>query len=168
MSNGSKSLKIFFNSNKFIGSFQSYKTIKKIKSINDCCFIGRSNVGKSSLINALTSRKTLARTSNTPGRTQQINFFQLEKKLMLVDLPGYGYAKASKTKIKDWSKFVLSYLENRPQLSRVCILIDSRRGIKKNDEAIMDYLDKISASYQLVLTKCDKIKYHEINHNQWI
>ena len=97
----------------------------------EVCFSGRSNVGKSSLINALTSRKTLARTSNTPGRTQQINFFQLEKKLMLVDLPGYGYAKASKTKIKDWSKFVLSYLENRPQLSRICILIDSRRGIKK-------------------------------------
>ena len=150
-----------------IHSSEFYTSSNKVsecpdKNLPEFAFIGRSNVGKSSLINALTSRKTLARTSNTPGRTQQINFFQLEKKLMLVDLPGYGYAKASKRKIKDWSKFVLSYLENRPQLSRVCILIDSRRGIKKNDEAIMDYLDKISASYQLVLTKCDKIKYNEM------
>ena len=133
---------LFAQNCEFILSAVSDKTLPQ-STLNEIAFAGRSNVGKSSLINALTSRKTLARTSNTPGRTQQINFFQLEKKLMLVDLPGYGYAKASKRKIKDWSKFVLSYLENRPQLSRVCILIDSRRGIKKNDEAIMDYLDKL-------------------------
>ena len=95
MSNGSKSLKNFFNSNKFIGSFQSYKDIKKIKTINDCCFVGRSNVGKSSMINAVTKTKNLAKTSKTPGRTQSINIFMINENINLVDLPGYGYAKVS-------------------------------------------------------------------------
>ena len=117
-------------------------------------FVGRSNVGKSSLINALTGRKMLARTSNTPGRTQQINFFQLGEKLMLVDLPGYGYAKASKRSVQNWTNLLKLYLKGRAQLRRVCLLIDARHGIKKTDQNIMKLLDQAAVSYQVILTKC--------------
>ena len=122
-------------------------------TLPEIAFAGRSNVGKSSLINALTGRKTLARTSNTPGRTQQINFFRLGDRLTLVDLPGYGYARAAKTRIAAWTRLVNGYLKGRPGLRRVCLLIDARHGPKDVDREIMTMLDKAAVVYQVVLTK---------------
>jgi GTP-binding protein len=124
----------------------------------EVAFIGRSNVGKSSLINALTGRKTLARTSNTPGRTQQLNFFNLGGRMMLVDLPGYGYAKVSRKEVKIWTQLIRDYLRGRQQLARVLVLVDSRHGLKPSDLEMMEMLDNHAVSYQLVLTKRDKIK----------
>ncbi len=124
----------------------------------EIAFAGRSNVGKSSLVNALTGRKTLARTSHTPGRTQQLNFFGLGERLVLVDLPGYGFARASKTDVKRWTGLTRNYLKGRSELRRVCLLIDSRHGLKDNDRDIMKELDVAAVSYQVVLTKTDKLK----------
>lgn len=126
-------------------------------SIAEIALAGRSNVGKSSLINALTDRKILARTSNTPGRTRELNFFNLSQELHMVDMPGYGYAKASKTEISSWNALIRDYLRGRTQLKRVFMLIDSRHGIKSNDIEIMRMLDKSAMSYQIVLTKLDKV-----------
>lgn len=124
----------------------------------ELAFAGRSNVGKSSLINALTNRKTLARTSNTPGRTREINFFNLADRLVLVDLPGYGYARVSKAEAKVWSSLVLDYLRERTELRRVVVLIDARRGIMAADQQVMALFDEAAVSYQVVLTKADKIR----------
>jgi GTP-binding protein len=124
-------------------------------SAPEIAFAGRSNVGKSSLINALTGRKALARTSRTPGRTQQINFFALGP-LLLVDLPGYGHAKVAKTVVADWTETMRLYLKGRATLRRVLLLVDSRHGLKPSDIAIMDELDKAAVSYQVVLTKADE------------
>jgi GTP-binding protein len=123
---------------------------------SEVAFAGRSNVGKSSLVNALTGRKTLARTSNTPGRTQQLNFFDLGERLVLVDLPGYGYARASKSKVKDWTGLTRAYLRGRAALRRVCLLIDARHGFKESDRQIMTVLDGAAVSYQVIFTKADK------------
>ena len=141
MSNGNKSLKNFFNSNKFIGSFQSYKTIKKIKSINDCCFVGRSNVGKSSMINAVTKTKNLAKTSKTPGRTQAINIFMINENINLVDLPGYGYAKVSKVMRDNLGILIEEYIMNQLNLIHAYVLIDAKVGVKNSD---IDMFDLIS------------------------
>jgi GTP-binding protein len=127
----------------------------------EVAFAGRSNVGKSSLINALTGRRMLARTSNTPGRTRQINFFDLGGRLVLVDLPGYGYAEAPKTAIKAWTSLLRRYLQARAALRRVCLLIDSRHGIKEADRPLMQVLDDAGVSYQIVLTKADKMRDEE-------
>ena len=124
----------------------------------EVAFAGRSNVGKSSLINALTGRKMLARTSNSPGRTRLLNFFDLGERLMLVDLPGYGFARAAKGDIRRWTGLTRDYLRGRAQLRRVCLLVDSRHGLKESDRAIMAVLDAAAVSYQLVLTKADKSK----------
>ncbi len=124
----------------------------------EVAFAGRSNVGKSSLINALTGRKTLARTSNTPGRTRQVNFFDLGRRLMIVDLPGYGFARAPKTKIAEWTALIEDYLRGRAQLRRVCLLVDARHGAKESDRQAMALLDQSAVPYQVVLTKCDKVK----------
>lgn len=126
-------------------------------SLPEVAFVGRSNVGKSSLVNALTGRTTLAKTSNTPGRTQQLNFFNLAQRLMLVDLPGYGYAKVPKSHVEKWTRLLKTYLRGRPQLRRVCLLVDSRHGIKDSDIDMMKLLDETAVSYQIVLTKADKI-----------
>ena len=128
----------------------------------EVAFAGRSNVGKSSLINALFGQKKLAKTSSTPGRTQQLNYFNLDDKLYLVDLPGYGFAKAPKDIVKNWQKLINSYLVGRATLRRVFLLIDSRHGIKKIDEEIMEMLDKAAVTYHIVLTKIDKISTKEL------
>ncbi|MEX2644287.1 MAG: ribosome biogenesis GTP-binding protein YihA/YsxC [Acetobacterales bacterium] len=122
----------------------------------EVAFAGRSNVGKSSLLNALAGRKALARASNTPGRTREINFFSLGERLMLVDLPGYGYAKAPKQMADRWGESIRLYLRGRAGLVRVCLLIDARHGVKESDEAVMRLMDESAVIYQLVLTKVDK------------
>ena len=131
-------------------------------SAPEVAFAGRSNVGKSSLVNALTGRKTLARVSVTPGRTRQLNFFLLGGRLMLVDLPGYGHASASKSEIKGWTELTRRYLKGRPSLRRVLLLIDARHGLKDADREMMRMLDEAAVSYQIVLTKADKTRDGEL------
>ncbi len=126
-------------------------------ALPELAFAGRSNVGKSSLINALTGRQKLAATSVTPGRTRQLNFFNLGERLMLVDLPGYGYAAAPKAMVAQWTRLIEAYLSGRPSLRRVFLLADARHGLKEIDGRVATLLDRRAVSYQLVLTKCDKL-----------
>ncbi len=124
----------------------------------EIAFAGRSNVGKSSLLNALVNQKALARTSNTPGRTREVNFFTLGEAVYLVDLPGYGYARAPKREVAGWNALIGDYLRGRPSLARVFLLIDARHGLKKTDREILALMDEAAVSYQGVLTKIDKLK----------
>lgn len=131
------------------------------ETLNEIAFVGRSNAGKSSLVNALTGRKSLARVSQTPGATRQINFFNLGGRLMLVDLPGYGFAKRSKSEADQWQEMIFSYLRHRARLRRVALLIDARRGVMESDREVMALLDQAAVSYGLVLTKADELKAGE-------
>jgi GTP-binding protein len=133
------------------------------QTLPEVTFVGRSNAGKSSLINALTGRKTLARVSHTPGRTREINFFNLAGRLMLVDLPGYGYAKASKSLAAEWQRLIFAYLRGRANLRRVVLLVDGRRGVLEIDLAVMNILDGAAVSYCLTLTKIDQLTPAERN-----
>lgn len=129
----------------------------------EIAFAGRSNVGKSSLINALTTRKALARTSHTPGRTQELIYFSADSPLRVVDMPGYGYAEAPKTKVKAWTALIHAYLAGRANLARVYVLIDARHGLKEADDAVLETLDEAAVSYQIVLTKADQVKPAELS-----
>jgi GTP-binding protein len=149
--------KFFAGPCEFVAGAASEESLIPV-SLPEIAIAGRSNVGKSSLVNALTGRKTLARTSSNPGHTQQLNFFALNERLMLVDMPGYGFAKASKSKIGAWSELIERYLRGRPTLLRVMVLIDARHGVKENDDETMSSLDKVAVPYQLVLTKADLVK----------
>jgi GTP-binding protein len=156
--------KLFSGDCNFIAAALNEQAIP-LEDGNEIAFAGRSNVGKSSLVNALTNRKTLARTSQTPGRTRQLIFFDLKYqsfKLRLVDLPGYGYAKAPKKDIHSWTSLTVKYLKGRPSLRTVCLLVDSRRGIGEYDSFIMKELDLAAVSWVLVLTKSDKLKNDEL------
>lgn len=132
-------------------------------TIPEVAFAGRSNVGKSSLINALTNRKQLARVSHTPGRTQQLNFFDVAGRLRIVDMPGYGYAAVGKKTVAGWQNLIKAYLRGRVLLRRVMLLIDSRHGFKDVDHEIMDLLDEAAVPYQIVLTKVDELKKGELD-----
>lgn len=146
----------------FAGScdfFYGAQSIEQLPPVGrpEIAFAGRSNVGKSSLINALTGRRALARASSEPGRTKQLNFFNLADRLTLVDMPGYGFAKASKSVKEDWQRTMFTYLRGRPTLERAILLIDGRVGAKKSDEEVCDLLDKAAVVFQVVLTKCDSL-----------
>ncbi len=139
----------------FYGSM-SVETLPEA-GLPEVAFAGRSNVGKSSLLNALTGRNSLARASKTPGRTRQLNFFRLGDRITLVDMPGYGYADAPKSEIARWSSLITSYLKGRQTLTRVCLLVDARHGVKDTDAPMLKMLDAAAVLYQFVLTKCDKL-----------
>ena len=141
----------------FVSAAGSVESLPRAGEV-EVAFAGRSNVGKSSLINALTGRKALARASNTPGRTQQLIFFAGSSPLVLVDLPGYGYAAAGKSKAAAWGKVVEAYLRKSQALARVYLLIDARHGLKRIDEAVLTAFDKAAVSHQVVLTKCDELR----------
>ena len=147
---------LFQNKTEFMLGVASLEQLP-LTELSEIAFAGRSNVGKSSIINAITKQRGLAKTSNTPGRTQQLNYFSVNNEIIMVDLPGYGYAQAPEKLVKQWQKLIFTYLQGRVNLKRVFVLIDSRHGIKKVDEEIMDMLDKAAVNYQIVLTKTDKI-----------
>ena len=153
---------LFASSCEFIAAANNMNALPPI-TLPEICFAGRSNVGKSSLVNALTGRRMLARTSQTPGRTRQLIFFNLANRLQLIDLPGYGYAAAPKIDIKAWTGLTCTFLTMRPSLQRVFLLIDSRRGVGRSDEGIMQVLDDAAVSWAVVLTKSDKLKPVQID-----
>jgi len=152
--------KIFAGEADFKWASTAIDNLPPLNSI-EIAFAGRSNVGKSSLVNALTNRKTLARTSHKPGRTQQLNFFDIGGHFMLVDMPGYGYAAVSKAKVEAWTDVIINYLKGRANLARVYVLIDGRNGVKDVDRDVMNLLDTVAVSYALVLTKHDEVKKAE-------
>ena len=162
MSNASKSLNLFFSKNNFLGSFNIFNDVPN-EHLPECCFIGRSNVGKSSIINAITKSKKLAKTSKTPGRTQSINLFLINDKINIIDLPGYGYAKIPKIKREELSNLIESYLINRENLKQVFLLIDCKVGIKDRDIDFLDIISQNDKQFSIVLTKVDKCTANFIN-----
>ena len=156
--------KVFAGDWRFVWASPSIETLPPMAGV-EVAFAGRSNVGKSSLINALTGRNALARTSHTPGRTQELIFFEGPANcgLRLVDMPGYGYAQAAKTKIASWTSLIHKFLQGRSNLARIYVLIDSRHGLKDVDIEVLKMLDRSAVSYQIVLTKADKIKPAELD-----
>jgi GTP-binding protein len=145
----------------FLSAASSFASLPPMRG-PEIAFAGRSNVGKSSLINAMTARKALARTSNTPGRTQELIFFKGPEPLVLVDMPGYGYAAAAKTKVAAWTTLIREYLQGRASLARVYVLIDARHGLKPTDDVIFDTLGQAAVSHEIVLTKCDQVGAAEL------
>ena len=158
---GEAARKLFAGPCEFVWGIQKAGDALPPAKLPEVAFIGRSNAGKSSLVNALTGRKSLARVSQTPGATRQINFFNLGGRLMLVDLPGYGFAKRSKTEAEQWQEMIFAYLGTRARLRRVALLIDARRGVMDSDRQVMELLDRAAVSYGLVLTKADELKVAE-------
>jgi GTP-binding protein len=154
--------KLFAGEADFIWAANSLKNLPPMSKV-EIAFAGRSNVGKSSLVNALTGRNTLARTSHTPGRTQQLNFFTINDRFHLVDMPGYGYAAVDKQKVEAWTQLIHDYLRGRASLARVYVLIDARHGIKPVDETVLETLGTAAVSYQIVLTKADELKPGELD-----
>jgi GTP-binding protein len=154
--------KMFAGDWRFIFAAGTFQGLPAMRGL-EIAFAGRSNVGKSSLINALTGRNALARTSHTPGRTQELIFFAGPGQLTLVDMPGYGYAAASKTKVKAWTALIHAFLAGRANLARVYLLIDARHGLKPVDDTVLRTLDKAAVNYQLVLTKADQVKPSDLD-----
>ncbi len=162
MAKSNKNLNSFFSTNKFLGSFNTYQDIPYSETEKECCFIGRSNVGKSSLLNAITKTKNLAKTSKTPGRTQSINVFEINNKINIIDLPGYGFAKVSKVMRENLIVLIEDYVERRENLDHVFLLIDAKVGIKSSDIDMLDFLNSCSKKFSIILTKIDKISGNQI------
>ena len=156
MASSNKNLNGFFSTNKFLGSYDSYNEIPVSNINRECCFVGRSNVGKSSLINSITKTKKLAKTSKTPGRTQSINVFEISNKINIIDLPGYGFAKVSKVMRDNLKYLVEDYIMNRNILNHIFLLIDSKVGVKNSDIDMLDYINSVSKKFSIILTKIDK------------
>jgi len=156
MGNANRSANRFFQSTEFIGSFKSIESIPSFNRLGECCFVGRSNVGKSSIINAITNNNKLANTSKTPGRTQSINIFNIKDRINLVDLPGYGYAKVSKILQNQLIDLIKNYIEFRVNLKHVFVLIDTKVGIKNSDIDMFDLLSISKKKFNIILTKIDK------------
>jgi len=158
--------KLFSSPCEFVAGAQNLSQVPDLNGLPEVAFVGRSNVGKSSIINSLVNRKSLVRVSSNPGCTRQMNFFNLNNKLILVDLPGYGFAKISKKESHEWNNTITRYLKGRREMQKVFVLVDSRHGLKDTDRQIVRFLDDSAMSYHLVLTKSDKTNSNDLQKVQ--